>query len=138
MKDNNKEKLLAGIPIITMECTEIVLNQMKECICKIKNKKGNGTGFFCKIPDKNINLLITNNHIINEEIINENHNIIVSLDNEKVMKEIKLDENKKIYTSEKYDTTIIEIKEGDNINKYIELDEDIFKENKIYVIRIYI
>ena len=26
MKDNKEEKLLAGIPINTMECTEIVLN----------------------------------------------------------------------------------------------------------------
>ena len=139
MEDNNKEKLLAGIPIITMECTEIILNQMKQCICEIKNNNGNGTGFFCKIPNKNINLLITNNHVINEEIIKENDNIILRLNNDKEKKKIKLDENRKIYTSEKYDTTIIEIKEEDNINKYIELDEDIFEEDKsnenIYIIQ---
>ena len=57
------------------------------------------------------------------------------------MKKIKLDKNWKIYTSEKYDIIIIEIKEEDNINKYIELDEDIFKDiqnvcNKnIYIIQ---
>ena len=95
MKDNDKEKLLAEIPIITMECTEIILKQMKECICIIKNKKGNGTGFFCKIPDKNINILLTNNHIINDEIIKENENIVVSLNNNKEMKKIELDEIEK-------------------------------------------
>ena len=40
---------------------------MKESICKIQNKNGDGTGFFCKILNKK--LLITNNHVINEEII---------------------------------------------------------------------
>ena len=89
MEDNKKEKLLAGIPIITMECTQIILNQMKECICKIENKNGNGTGFFCKISDKNINLLITNNHVIDKEIIKENDNIIISFDNDEVMKKIR-------------------------------------------------
>ena len=100
MTDTKKEKFLPGLPIITMKCTEIILNQMKECICKIKNKNGNGTGFFCIIPEKKINLLITNNHVINEEIINENDKIIVSLRNDKEMKKITIDENRKIYTSQ--------------------------------------
>ena len=47
MSDKKKEKLLDKYPIpITIECTSIILYQMKECICKIKNKKGKGTGFF--------------------------------------------------------------------------------------------
>ena len=95
MTDINKEQLIPGIPIITMECTEIILKQMKECICIIKNKKGNGTGFFCKISDKNINILLTNNHVINDEIIKENENIVVSLNNNKEMKKIELDEIEK-------------------------------------------
>ena len=55
------------------------------------------------------------------------------------MKKIKLRIEK--YTSKKYDKTIIEIKEEDNINKYIELDEVIFKEiqdicnQNIYIIQ---
>ena len=39
-EDNNKEKLLNLYPIpITIECTNIILQQMKNCICKINNKK---------------------------------------------------------------------------------------------------
>jgi len=137
---NIKEKLLKNYPIpVTIECTNIILKQMKECICKINNKKGKGTGFFCIY--NNIRLLITNNHVIDEEIIKENNNIIVSIKDDKNEKlKIKLDD-KKIYTSEKYDTTIIEIKEEEKINNFIDLDEEILQDNitkckeSIYIIQ---
>jgi len=36
----SKKKLLKGYPVpVTIECTNIILKPMKECICKIKNKK---------------------------------------------------------------------------------------------------
>ncbi len=116
---------------ITMECTEIILKQMKECLCKIKNKKSKGTGFFCIISDKQnkkYNVLITNNQVINDEIIKENDNITVSFNNDKEKKNIKLDDNRKIYTSEKYGITIIEIKKEDNINNYLDLDDYIMSD----------
>ena len=139
MSDNDKEKLLDKYPKpVTIECTNIILNQMKECICKIKNKKGKGTGFFCKY--NNIKLMITNNHLIDEEILKENNNIIVSINDDKNEKiNIKIND-KKIYTSIKYDITIIEIKE-EKINNYIELDKDIFDDyinlynENIYIIQ---
>ena len=51
-----KEKELKNKPrAIPYECTEIILDQMKKNICKIKMKDGSqGTGFFCKIPFPNI------------------------------------------------------------------------------------
>ncbi len=46
---------------------------MEMSICKIKIGKEQGTGFFCKIPfpDKNnlLKVLITNNHVIGEDIL---------------------------------------------------------------------
>ena len=99
---------------------------MKECICKIKNRKGKGTGFFCIY--NNIKLFITNNHVIDEEIIKENNNILVSINDEENEEIIIKINNKKIYTNKKYDVTIIEIQE-EKIKNYIELDKDIFKEN---------
>ena len=72
-----KEIYLEDYPIpITSESTEIILSQMKKCICKIYMNNGNkGTGFFCKIPfpDKNklLKVLITNNHVINETSLNK-------------------------------------------------------------------
>ena len=52
MKNTNKEKLLNDYPIpISIDCTKIILEQMKKCIFKISNKKGKGTGFFCHISN---------------------------------------------------------------------------------------
>jgi len=133
MTQIDKEKLLDKYPLpVTIKDTEIILEQMKYSICKIENKNGNGTGFFCKISNKK--LLISNNHIINEEIIKNNKIIKVTLNDDKIKKDIKI---KDYYTSIKYDTTIIEI-EDENIN-YLEIDNDIFDENiNIYNKSIYI
>ena len=108
---------------------------MKKNIIKISLNDGSkGTGFFCKIPFINNNelkVLITNNHIINEEIIKENKKIQISINNDKEYKIIEL-ENKKIYTNKEYDITIIEInKEKEEINNYIELDKDIMEQEII-------
>ena len=124
MSNFEKEKLLNKYPLpVTTDETEIILKQMKHSICKIQNKNGNGTGFFCKILDKK--LLITNNHVINEEIIKNKKIIKVKLNNNKIKKDIKI---KDYYTSIKYDTTIIEIEEEENIN-YLEIDDEIFDDN---------
>ena len=84
IKNENDTKLEMMINVlskpITYEKTKVILKQMETCICKIKINDINdiyGTGTFCKIPYPNKNnflpVLITNNHIINEEILkNEN------------------------------------------------------------------
>jgi len=133
MTQINKEKLLNKYPLpVTIDETEIILKQMKYSICKIENKIGNGTGFFCKISNKK--LLITNNHIINEDIIKNKKILKVKLNDNKIKKDIKIID---YYTSEKYDTTIIEI-EDENVN-YLEIDDDIFDDNiDIYNKSIYI
>ena len=130
-----KEKLLNKYPLpVTIEDTEIILKQMKNSICKIENENGNGTGFFCLISNKK--LLITNNHVINEEIIKQNNIIRVTLNDNKIKKNIKI---KDYYTSEKYDTTIIEINDIDENIYFLEIDNDIFDENNyIYKQNIYI
>ena len=52
--------------------------------------------------------MMTNNHIINEDIIRNNKNIEISLNDNKEKIRINI-EKRKIYTSIKYDTTIIPI-----------------------------
>ena len=135
MTQIDKEKILDKYSLpVTIDETEIILNQMKHSICKIENKNGNGTGFFCQISNKK--LLITNNHVINEKIIKENNIIRVQLNDNKIKKNIKV---KDYYTSEKYDTTIIEINANDENINYLEIDDDIFDENiNIYNKSIYI
>ena len=106
MTEFEKEKALDLYPLpVTIEGTNIILEQMKKCICKIENENGNGTGFLCYIPYKNkkLEVLMTNNHIINEDIINNNKSIEISLNDNNENKTINI-EKRKIYTSIKYDT----------------------------------
>ena len=139
-----QENLLSGYAEpITMECLEKIIKQMKKCICKIRLEKESATGFFCNIlyDNKPFPVLITNHHVINREQINNISILQVSLNDDTENKNIKINEKRKIYTSEKYDTTIIEIKEEDEINNFLELDDDILKDyqslinENIYIIQ---
>ena len=75
--------------------------------------------FFCLIYDEkkqnNMKVMITSNHVIGEEYLNNNKKIF----------DIKLDSSRKKYTSKAYDVTIIEIKKEDNINNnsFLKIDE---------------
>ena len=137
MSDIKLEKLIKGQPTpVSIEGTKKILSQMENCICKIYYKKGNlGTGFFCKIPFNNnlLPVLITNNHILNENDI-ENNKIIKLIINNTV-KKIEIDNSRKKYTNsdKNIDITIIEIKPSkDGIGNYLELDEsDIYKNKEI-------
>ena len=81
MSNNIEEKLIEEQPTpVDLDGTKAILSQMENCICKIVKDNGEkGTGFFCRIPfpDENhlLNVLITNNHILNEIDI-ENNKII--------------------------------------------------------------
>ena len=127
---DKKEKLLIGYPkLITYECTKKIIEQMESSICKIKIGQERATGFFCKIPfpdEKNmLSVFITNNHVIDEDLLNKNDtSFSIFIKEEKEKKEINLN-NRMKYTNKDYDTTIIEINEKDNIKNYLELDENI-------------
>ena len=120
---------------ISLECTEKIIEQMKLKVCKILLKEGSGTGFFGKIKFPNNKLrpaLITNNHVINESILeNENNKIYYSTYNQKESKYIQLNDRMK-YTNKDYDITIIEIKENDNISENMYFDIELNNNNIIY------
>jgi len=127
--EGNQENDLLGYPkIITYECTKKIIEQMEKNVFKIKTKDGQGTGFFCKIPfpDKTnmLPVLITNNHVIDKDILINERNIKIYIEEEFEEKIINLN-NRMKYTNKDYETTIIEIKEEDNINSFLELDEKI-------------
>jgi len=121
--------MLKGYPnVISYDCTCKILYQMENCICKLRVGNDRGTGFFCKIPyypfDKQLSVLITNNHIINKDLLDKSDSkISLTIKGEQRDKNIRLDQNRKKYTNEKYDITIIELKTEDNINKCLELDK---------------
>ena len=113
------------------------IKQMQNSILKIKNADGGiGTGFYCLIEPNNWNsfplrVVMTNNHVLDENSIKIGDKIIYSLNNNKINKQIIIDESRITYTSKKYDITIIEIKEKDGINKdsFLEIDNQIFNNN---------
>ena len=127
--DSNKESILVGYPnVISFESSKKIVEQMEKNICKIKIGNEQGTGFFCKIPFPNKNnmlpVFITNNHIINKELLYKKDEKILVYIEETDTKKINLD-NRLKYTNEEYDVTIIEIKESDSIEDFLELDENL-------------
>ena len=137
-----KESNLSGSPNeISYECTKKILEQMEKNICIIKIDNIQGTGFFTKIPFPDLNnmlpVLITNNHIINEELLNANdEKIIIRIKQDNFFKTLNLN-NRIKYSREDYDITIIEIKDEDEIINYLDLDDiiidDILKNNNANV-----
>ena len=106
-------------------CTKKILAQMDNSIYKIKDKKRFFTiAFFSKIKyeNKNIPILILNNHFLNES----NTNFIELYNNNK---KIKVEFENLIYINKKYDIAIIGIKEKiiENIN-FLEMDDRLYEE----------
>ena len=123
-----------------------ISKKLSQKICKIviETQKGRqiGTGFILAFP---IDLewfycLITNDHVINNESINNNDVVNISYEKEV---NIKLDKNKryiKSFIDKKLDITVIEILDEDNISKkyylYPELNTPINNElikKEIYI-----
>ena len=127
-----KEKNIKEYPShITIEKIELILEQMKNCVCKIFLKKGvTGTGFICKISveDSAYYVLITNYHIINDKYLENNKQIVYKINNNEENNILNI-KNRKIYLNEKYDIAIIELNEQINRKYYLELDDNLFKEN---------
>ena len=108
---------------------------MMNCICKIKINGGFGTGFFCKIPFMNssMKVLMTNCHVLDNIIYIQNKELSLFINDDKEVKNIKIELDRKTYFNKKYDIAIIELKESDNIYNFLELDDNLFKnETKIY------
>ena len=127
-----EESFIKGsVEPVNMKSTEKILHQMKNCICKIKMGKKYGTGFFCKIPQINMNFLMTNYHVINEKKINENKEINILLNDDKEALSLDLTIKREKYFSQQFDITLIELKENDEIKAYLELDDNILKNKEI-------
>ena len=151
--DDNKESILRGYSnVISYESSKKIIKQMEKNICKIMIDEKQGTGFFCKIPFPDLNnmlsVFITNNHIINKELLYKDNSIIeIYIEEENNIRNLNLN-NRMKYTNEEYDITIIEIKNEDKINNYLELDDNIindilkndnnnidYKDKTIYIIQ---
>ena len=123
------EKIKRNPRSLTRAELKILEKQQEKSLCKIHIGKNSGSGFLCHIPDP---VLITNNHVLNQERIKTGKKIKISFNDEEIVKNILIDENRKTYTIKKdengneVDITIIEIrpKEDDFQNlEFIEYDE---------------
>ena len=141
------EKHIEKSPIpVSIEGIEQILFQMKNSICKIIKCDGEkGTGFFCRIPCNNYNLLpvlISNNHVLNEDDIQNNKKIEFTINDDRKSRSIKIDKNRIKYTNEELDVTIIEIKpKEDKIDNFLDIDfsiekdlENIYNNKSIYIL----
>ena len=92
---------------VSLKETENIFGQMKKYVCKIYNKK-EGTGFFTKIPfnDKELTVLITNNHIIGLDDIEEGKTITIFVGDGSSRRNIKI-KDRITFTNEQLDVTII-------------------------------
>ena len=119
-----------------------LFDQIKEknwdkSICKLEvNKKTGtiyGTGFFCDIPSKEMKVLITNNHNIDSNVLNEKGLIKYFINNNGIEQEkyLNLRMDRFTYTEEKNDFTIIEIIDEDCIDYFIEIEENGVDENEL-------
>ena len=127
-----EENLIKGaIAEISREKLKKILDQMNGCVCQIEGKE-KGTGFFCKIDyeGKLTPVLITTNQIIDNDFMNHNNQINITIND--IHKTISININTKIYSSDKdqYDITILKLKEGE-INNFLELDSNIFNDDSL-------
>ena len=134
ISDNYIQSLLQNVKnqdnqIVLFEQIKKIMNfGIDKCVCKIKAKIKHGTGFFCNIPHKEIKVLITNNHIIDEDYLYKENRLVYSITEmgQEVFKEINLTKKRYKLTNKDYDFTIIEILKEDKINNYLEVNQDIF------------
>jgi len=137
----SKNLLVSSDPMPNKIQEEIYEKKIKECVGKLEiNNSIKATCFFLKLPifknNHTMKVLLTNNHVINIDYLED-----------KKAKPLKVEINGKqkiidfcgdsippcgkkrfYYTNEKYDFTIIEIKEYDFIDKFLEVDEQIFSQ----------
>ena len=143
------ETIDISINPISFEQTKKILEQMGNYICKIIiDNDTKGTGFLCKIPlhgdNKLTPVLITNNNVINDNILARKKDITIESFCTTSIKRKKINlSNRTAYNNKKLGISIIEIVNKDgfkNINMF-ELDEDIlsgktekFIDKSIYMI----
>ena len=137
-----QEKILNTNPI-SRQTNRIIDNQLEKYLCQVYDSKENkGSGFVCKIPFPDefhlLPVLITNNHVLNEDEL-ANKKIKISFDDDKIIKIINIFPDRKIYTSINYDTTIIEIiPEKDDIKYFLDVEinsDQLNDKEQIYILQ---
>ena len=129
---NNNDIILENGEIVNFKMLKKIMDSgLEKCICKIiiEEQLKCGTGFFCNIKQKKLKAFITNNHVINEEFLKKEKRLRFEVEEKEI--EIDLELNRYKITDEYLDYTIIEIIEEDNINNFLDIDENIYSNDYI-------
>ena len=133
-----KEKLrpeLNYFPKINVYQMQVIINQMKNSVCKIFDKNLSGTGFLCYIPFPSIinkfPILLTANHILSEKYIYNGSKINFSFGDSNYINTIIIDKNRIVFSNKALDFTIIGIKPSDKIKSeyFLQFDENILNKD---------
>ena len=111
-----------------------ILNEQKKNCCKIKSEC-KGTGFFLKLILENLKILpvlMTCNHVLDEEAIKIGNSINYTLDNDKKEYTIKIDNSRLVYTNPLMDFTIIQLYKNEfiDIESFLTIDVEALKDKK--------
>ena len=106
--------------------SNIIKFEIKSKIAE-ENKISSGIGILCNIPSKKIKALITYNHLMNLDFLNNGEKMILYINKNQIEINIKINRYK--YTNEELDITIIEILDKDNLNNFIEIESKINSQN---------
>ena len=139
---------------ISRELKKMINSGYEKKVCKIKYGIKNGTGFLCIIPSNGMKVLLTCNHVLDEDFVDkckkkekkeENEKSLellfdVEEKKEKIYINLNIDRYRYIFTDKILDFTLIEIlDEIDKINgeNFLEVDENYntqqYNEEEIYV-----
>ena len=126
LKGNKEEdKTQINNKIIEKKNKEKNLNDCEKKVCKLKYGDKTGTGFLCIIPSKGKKLLLTCNHLFDENFINKD---IKNVEKEKYLelffnknekKKINLYYDRYIFTDKILDFTLIDILDDDKIEDFL-------------------
>ena len=135
---NYSQQQVDNLPGPNFEILDPYLLTVAKSVCKIRidtyNGSFGGSGFFLKIliNGKFFYWLVTNEHVITKEMINNKNTINVKFNIESNSINIKLDINEryiKTFKEHQIDATVIQIRAKDNIYKDYFLDPELEYEN---------
>ena len=121
------------------------INKVSPCVCKVIINEFNGSGFFIKlnINNKILFCLMTNEHVITREMVENKENIEIKYDYETKGIKINLDNTERLIKDFKdidIDAIIVEILPEDNIEGNYFLEPELYNikniiNNPIYILQ---
>ena len=127
--NEEEEKIDENINFNYSEINKFVAKIEMELKINDKEKYITGIGLLCNIFMKNIKVLMTYNHLIDYDILNELKKLSIVINNKEIEIDMKINRYK--YTNKELDITIIEILNEDNINDFMNIDKYINSKNYV-------